>query len=42
MSGFLSKIVIKTITKVVKNTSKFDIAVDDLIDKFKDSCPPQT
>ena len=41
MSGFLSKIVIKTITKVVKNTSKFDIAVDDLIDKFKDSCPPK-
>jgi division protein CdvB (Snf7/Vps24/ESCRT-III family) len=41
MSDFLSKIVIKTITKVVKNTSKFDIVVDDLIDKFKDSCPPK-
>ena len=41
MSGFLSKIVIKTITKVVKNTSRFDIAVDDLIDKFKFSCPPK-
>lgn len=41
MSGFLSKIVIKTINKVIKNTSRFDIAVDDLIDKFKDSCPPK-
>jgi len=41
MGGFLSKIVIKTITKVVKNTSRFDIVIDDLIDKFKDSCPPK-
>ena len=41
MSTFLSKLVIKSITRVVKNTSKFDIVVDDLIDKFKDSCPPK-
>ena len=41
MSGFLSKIVVKSITKVIKSTSKFDIAIDDIIDKFKDSCPPK-
>ena len=41
MAVFLSKIIIKSITKVVKNTAKFDLAVDDLIDKFKDTCPPK-
>jgi hypothetical protein len=41
MSGFLSKIIVRSITKVIKSTSKFDIAIDDIIDKFKDSCPPK-
>ena len=41
MTAFLSKIIVKSITKVVKNTAKFDLAVDDLIDQFKDTCPPK-
>jgi len=41
MSAALVKIIIKSITKVIKNTSKFDLAVDDLLEKFKDSCPPK-
>lgn len=41
MTAFLSKIIIKSITKVVKNTAKFDLAVDDLNDQFKNSCPPK-
>lgn len=35
----LSKILTKSITKVIKNLTKFEIAIDDMIDKFKDSCP---
>lgn len=41
MSAIVSRLIIKSITRVVKNTSKFDIVVDDLIDKFKSSCPPK-
>jgi len=41
MSTRISKIIIKSITKVVKNTSKFDIVVDDLIYQFRFGCPPK-
>jgi len=39
--SFLSKILIKTTTNVVKNTARFELAVDDLASKFEDSCPPK-
>ena len=39
--SFLSKLLIKSITKTIKSTAKFEIAVDDLIEKFKNSCPPK-
>ena len=39
--SFLAKILTKSISKIVEATSKFELAVDDLIDKFKDSCPPK-
>ena len=35
MSAALAKLLIKTITKIVKNTAKFELAVDHLIEKFK-------
>ena len=41
MSVAISKLIISNITKVVKNTAKFDIVVDDLIEEFKNSCPPK-
>jgi hypothetical protein len=41
MSEAVNKLVLKTIIKVIKNTSKFDIVINDLIAKFKDSCPPK-
>ena len=37
----LSKILIKSITNVTKNVTKMEIALDDLIDQFKNSCPPK-
>ena len=41
MSTFLSKIIVRSITKVVRSTAKFDIAIDNIMDKFKDFCPPR-
>tara|TARA_R110002153_G_scaffold108907_2_gene249627 strand:+ start:2084 stop:3274 length:1191 start_codon:yes stop_codon:yes gene_type:complete len=41
MASAIGKIIVKSITRVVKSTSKFDIVVDDLIDEFKSSCPPK-
>ena len=38
----LGKLLVKSTTRVIKNTAKFELAVDDLIDKFKDSCPPKS
>lgn len=37
----LAKILNKSITRVVGQTSKFDLAVDDMLEKFKESCPPK-
>ena len=37
----LSKLFVKTISRVIKNTTKFEIAIDDLILKFQDACPPK-
>ena len=37
----LSKILNKSITRVVGQTSKFDLAIDDMLEKFKESCPPK-
>lgn len=37
----LSKILTKSITTVIKNLTKFEVAIDAMIDKFKDSCPPK-
>jgi len=39
MSILLSKIVINSISKVIKSTERFDIAIDDILNKFQDSCP---
>ncbi len=41
MSSFLTKILTKAITKVIKDLTKFEVIIDDLIDKFKESCPPK-
>lgn len=41
MSVAISKLIISSITKVVKNTAKFDIVIDSLLEKFKESCPPK-
>jgi hypothetical protein len=35
----LSKLITKTVTKVIKNLTKFEVAIDGMLDKFKDSCP---
>ena len=40
--SFLSKILINSIVRVIKNAAKMDIVIDSLIDKFKDQCPPKT
>ena len=37
----LSKLLVKSTTRVIKNTAKFELAVDDLIEKFNLSCPPK-
>ena len=37
----LSKLITKAIATVIKNTTKFEIAADDLLAKFEDSCPPK-
>jgi len=37
----LSKLFVSTISKVIKNTTKFEITIDDLIERFKESCPPK-
>ena len=39
--SFLSKLLIKSITKVIKNLTKFEVAIDAMVDKFKNSCPPK-
>lgn len=41
MASAIGKLIIKQITKVVKNTSKFDIVVDDIIYEFRFGCPPK-
>ena len=41
MSKALNRLINKTTVRVIKNTAKLDLAVDDLVDKFKDSCPPK-
>ena len=37
----LSKLITKAIATVIKNTTKFEIAAEDLLAKFEDSCPPK-
>ena len=37
----LGKLLVKSTTRVIKNTAKFELAVDDLIEKFNLSCPPK-
>tara|TARA_R110000803_G_scaffold14714_3_gene40912 strand:+ start:1343 stop:2953 length:1611 start_codon:yes stop_codon:yes gene_type:complete len=39
--SFLANLLIKTITKVIKNLTKFEVAIDALIERFKESCPPK-
>lgn len=39
--SFLAKILTKTITKVIKNLTNFEVAIDSLIDRFKEACPPK-
>ena len=41
MSTAISKLIISSITKVIKSTAKFDIVIDDLLEKFKEACPPK-
>lgn len=41
MSKALNNLINRTVVKVVKNTSKLELAVDSLTEKFKDSCPPK-
>ena len=41
MSSALGKLLVKSTTRIIKNTSKFELAIDDLIEKFKESCPPK-
>ena len=41
MSAAISKLIISSITKVIKSTAKFDIVIDDLLEKFKEACPPK-
>ena len=37
----LSKILVKTVTTVIKNTTKLELSIDDLIGRFKEGCPPK-
>jgi hypothetical protein len=37
----LNKTINRAVIKVVKNTSKLELAVDFLIEKFKEGCPPK-
>ena len=37
----LGKLLVKSTTRVIKNTAKFELAIDDLIEKFKEACPPK-
>ena len=37
----LDKVIIKSIIKSAKATTKFDVAIDDILVKFENSCPPR-
>tara|TARA_R100000541_G_scaffold24553_2_gene34206 strand:+ start:274 stop:1881 length:1608 start_codon:yes stop_codon:yes gene_type:complete len=37
----LGKLLVKSTTRAIKNTAKFELAVDDLIEKFSEACPPK-
>jgi hypothetical protein len=37
----LNKVVIRILTKIIKDSSKIELSVEDLIKKFKDTCPPK-
>jgi len=37
--SFLTKILTKTVTDVVKGVAKLELAVDDILEKFEDGCP---
>tara|TARA_R110001592_G_scaffold71107_3_gene217621 strand:- start:9290 stop:10894 length:1605 start_codon:yes stop_codon:yes gene_type:complete len=37
----LDKIIINSIIRSAKSTSKFDVAIDDITVKFEESCPPK-
>ena len=39
--SFLTKILTKTITDVIKGVAKLELAVDDLLEKFEGGCPPK-
>ncbi len=41
MSKALNTLINKNVIKVIKNTAKLELAVDDLIEKFRKSCPPK-
>ena len=41
MSAALQQIIYKTVVKVVKETATLELAVDTLIEQFKDACPPK-
>ena len=41
MSEALNKVINKAVVNVVKNTSKLELAVDRILEKFEDSCPPK-
>jgi hypothetical protein len=41
MSKALNNLINRTVVKVVKDTSKLELAVDALSEKFKDACPPK-
>jgi len=37
----LGKLLVKSTTRAIKNTAKFELAVDNLIEKFSEACPPK-
>ena len=41
MSSALGNLLVKSTTRIIKNTAKFELAVDDLIEKFSEACPPK-
>lgn len=41
MSSALGKLLVKSTTRIIKNTAKFELAIDDLIEKFSGACPPK-